>query len=135
VRYTAGPRGGITRRRKGRCRPDHCRRVGPIYKNGLTLFCVLKLRAAGRLHEFPPTRQHHRNDELLDEWRDLAASPPLGTTHADIAHRMGVTKAALARALARARRDGDPRAIYLPHALTGERYRESVVPRERSLRS
>lgn len=100
---------------------DHCRRVGPIYKRGLTLFCWMKLQAAGQLDMF--LSRHNRSaDDVLDAWRVLAANPPLGTTTADLANRIGMAEEALQRALCRARKAGDERAIYLPHPFTGVRY-------------
>ena len=82
----------------------------------------MKLQAAGKLDQYPPLRVHRRADDVLDEWYVLARQPPEGTTRADIAGRMGMGLDALDRALARARRADDPRAIYLPNPLTGVRY-------------
>jgi hypothetical protein len=68
---------------------------------------------------------------VLDEWYELARNPPEGVGKADIAARMGLAVKTLDKALDRARRRGDPRAIYAIDWRGGRRFqpgREPVNP-------
>lgn len=105
-----------------------CPRSGVLNGRGLVGACYARWTRAGRIHEFPPQRNQTR-DTLLDKWQRLARNPPLGLRMVEAARTLDITPGALRRALARARRDGDPRALYLPHGRTGvvydpDRYRQ-----------
>jgi hypothetical protein len=82
--------------------------------------CHRILWKAGQLDDWP--RVTFDADSLLDEWFELARSPAEGITKADIARRIGINLAALDRALDRARRRQDPRAIYPINWHTGRRF-------------
>jgi DNA-directed RNA polymerase subunit N (RpoN/RPB10) len=47
-------------------------------------------------------------DELLNEWQQRA---PLGDSYEEVADRLGMARYTFKRALMRARRAGDPRAV------------------------
>jgi hypothetical protein len=74
--------------------------------------CYLRVRNAGRLDDHP--RATWTRDELLDEWKFLRST---GVGVVEAAPRLGMTVDALTRALARARKDGDPRAEFTWHGV------------------
>jgi hypothetical protein len=77
---------------------------------GLCAACYFRVRHAGHLDDYP--RATWTRDELLDEWEFLRST---GVSVIDAAPRLGMTPAALVRALERARKDGDPRARFTWH--------------------
>jgi hypothetical protein len=79
---------------------------------GLCHACYLRVRNAGRLDDYP--RATWTRDELLDEWKFLRST---GVGVVEAAPRLGMTVDALTRALARARKDGDPRARFTWHGV------------------
>lgn len=93
---------------------------------GLISTCHGILWKAGQLDNWP--RVTFDADSLLDEWYELARNPAEGVTKQDIARRIGITPAALDQALNRARRRGDPRAIYPINWLTGRRFEPGRAP-------
>lgn len=74
---------------------------------GLCCTCYRRLASTDAIHDYQPSNMSR--DELLDEWALLRSE---GISIPDAAPRLGMTIHALARALARARRDGDPRAQF-----------------------
>jgi hypothetical protein len=84
----------------------------PYTGRGLCGPCYQRAWHAGRLTDYP--RANWTRDELLDEWELLRACG-VGVTEA--APRLGMTVGALARALERARKDGDPRARFTWHGV------------------
>jgi hypothetical protein len=95
--------------------PDRARRQDPNLRaryaehvaRGLCRACYEQANRAGTLEDYP--RGTWARDELLDEWDRLRA---VGVSVVDAAPRLGMTVAALARALERARKAGDPRARF-----------------------
>ena len=92
-----GTRYGVVQTRGG-----HYRR-----SRGLCDRCYDAESAAGRLHLHP--YKARPADAWLDEYRRLA--PQLHLDRAEVAHRVGLSLSAMDRALTRARRRGDPRAV------------------------
>jgi len=84
-----------------------CGRLAPRLARGLCPTCYGRRRASGALAYYE--RVTRPADELLDEWQRLRAE---GYTAVNAARRIGVTPAALLKALERARRRGDPRAVF-----------------------
>jgi hypothetical protein len=74
---------------------------------GLCVACYVRVRTAGCLDDYP--RATWTRDELLDEWEFLRST---GVGVVEAAPRLGMTVDALAQALERARKDGDPRARF-----------------------
>lgn len=72
---------------------------------GLCWGCYSRASRSGYLVDVE--RLNRTRDEVLDEWVRLRAS---GTTRRDAARRVGMSYAALCRALQRAAAAGDPRA-------------------------
>jgi len=68
--------------------------------------CYGRERRAGRLDEHP--RRTWSRDDLLEEWSFLHGQ---GYTRKQAADRLGISPAALDRAIWRARAAGDPRAV------------------------
>lgn len=102
-----------------------CGRRGIHKGRGLVSACYKRIKEHGRLGEFPRLTYLYR-EEVLDAWYRAVIRPPLGLTTAEVARSIGLTHEALEKVLIRARRDGDERAIYIPHPHTGRRYREPV---------
>lgn len=74
--------------------------------------CAATARRTGDLIDHP--RRTVRRDDLLDDWALLRDE---GLSYGDFAARIGSTETAVLRALARARADGDPRALHSIPAL------------------
>lgn len=82
-----------------------------IFARGLCNTCYHRNRYHGTLIDFERTT--HAADELLDEWTLLRDD---GYGYRNAAARLGVTVAALDKALCRAKRRGDPRGSRVPFA-------------------
>jgi hypothetical protein len=80
---------------------------------GLCDPCYHRAQYHGTLIDFE--RRTVARDELLDDWALLRSE---GYTAVQAAPRLGMTPAALLKALDRARRDGDPRARFSYHGMT-----------------
>jgi hypothetical protein len=86
---------------------SHRRGVTCCAGRGLCRRCYKRARLAGRLADYE--RRSRSADEALDEWTLMRSE---GYTVPQAAARMGMSAAALFGALARAKRRGDPRAVF-----------------------
>lgn len=77
----------------------------PPRARGLCDRCYVRARYQGRLDDYE--RTFRPRDETLSEWERLRLE---GYTVPNAAHRLGMTTAALQRAIYRGRAAGDPRA-------------------------
>lgn len=87
--------------------PDLRQKFAAHSCRGLCTTCRKRHTKAGTLIDFE--RTNHSRDEVLDEWVILRDE---GNTVPQAARRLGMTTEAMRRALARARKDGDPRARF-----------------------
>lgn len=92
-----------TRYRLGPC--ARCRRLRPLVARHLCDSCYHGEMDRGRPTRWP--RATYGRDELMGEWEPLSRDH----TIAQAAARLGMTAAALDRAVCRARKAGDPRAL------------------------
>jgi hypothetical protein len=91
-----------SRYRSGHC--ARCRRWHPLPARGLCGACYRWVYGHGHLDRYP--RRTRTRDELMTEWEPLSVDHSIERA----APRLGVTEAALDRAITRARKAGDPRA-------------------------
>jgi hypothetical protein len=89
-----------------------CGRTRCHAARGLCRTCHHHARLSGQLADYP--RATYTRDEVLDEWVRLRSA---GVSVVEAAPRLGMSVAALARALERARKAGDPRAEFTWHGV------------------
>lgn len=83
-----------------------CQHERPHSSRGLCNSCARTARRHGELDQYP--RLYLRRNELLEEWDFLRRA---GTPPAQAAHAMGMSCEAFERALYRAKKRGDARAV------------------------
>lgn len=91
-----------------KCRECSATDPGPrkSWARGLCARCYSRHQKRGTLDQFE--RLIRPRDYVLEDWLFLNEQ---GYNRAQAAERMGMTRGALDRAIARARRDGDPRPL------------------------
>lgn len=85
------------------CSAEESRRPGGIWARGLCVKCYRHHWMAGTLDRFP--RRQKPRAEVIEDWIFLSSH---GLTQSQAAERMGMSREALAKAIARAKRDHDP---------------------------
>lgn len=91
--------------RRGHSRKDEVPGTLRMIGRGLCCACYRRAQREGTLDDYE--RTFRPREEMLEDWELLRSD---GYTVANAAPRMGMTCAALEKALRRAERDGDPRA-------------------------
>lgn len=122
----------LTKNRIGRprTRAPHCTRckhpTREVRSRNICRPCIRKLEAMGMLEDFPAAH-FVRRDELLDTWKLMVEQGNASVTA--LAEKLGSSVDAVTAALWRARKDGDPRALY-----QSKGYRKSAESHKRRLR-